>query len=360
MRLLMLKEALPTGGAERQLALIMKHLPPYWERRVWTMGGGSFADAIAADGYRVDVSPRVARFDVRPAASLWRLLFAWRPDVVHSWDWMSTLAALPPCRLLGIPIVDSTIRNGTVRPRGARQRRMSQALSTLVVANSRAGLQAWGVGPRRGRVVYNAFDPQRLSADIGRAARGTDGSAPWRVVMTGRMVADKDFSTLIAAARRLDHERPGHWRFLLLGEGPEKPRLITEAGALQERGVVEFVDPGLDVLPLVREADVGVLLANEARNREGCSNAIMEYMSCALPVVCSAGGGNPELVLDGVTGYVVPPGDPAALADALAYLVDHPEIARGLGDAGRQRILEDFSVPRLVGSIERFYWEALS
>ena len=101
-------------------------------------------------------------------------------------------------------------------------------------------------------------------------------------------------------------------------------------------------------------------MANEARNREGCSNAIMEYMSCALPVVCSAGGGNPELVLEGETGYVVPPGDPAALADALALLADRPEIARRMGDAGRRRILEDFSVSRLVRSIERVYWEALS
>jgi glycosyltransferase involved in cell wall biosynthesis len=353
----MLKEALPTGGAERQLALIVKHLPPYWERRVWTMGGGPFADELAADGYRVDVSPRKTRFDVGPTLPLWRVLFEWRPDVVHSWDWMSTLAALPLCRLLGIPIVDATIRNGTVRPRGSRQRKLSQAVSTLVVANSRAGLQAWGIGPRRGRVVYNAFDPARLDA----AYSQTNAHAgPLCVVMTGRMVADKDFSVLIAAARRLDRERPGRWRFLLLGDGPEKPRLAAEAGELRERGVVAFIDPGLEVLPLVREAHVGVLMANEARNREGCSNAIMEYMSCALPVVCSAGGGNPELVLDGETGYVVPPGDSAALADALALLADRPEIARRMGDAGRRRILEEFSISRLVRSIERVYWEALS
>ena len=360
MRLLMLKEALPTGGAERQLALIMKNLPAYWERRVWTMGGGPFAGVIAEDGYRVDVAPRRARFDVRPAASLWRLLFAWRPDVVHSWDWMSTMAALPLCRLLGIPIVDATIRNGTVRPRGAVQRKISQTVSTLVVANSQAGLLAWGIGRRKGRVVYNAFDPHRLGPAGPRAGQGAQDAGPHAVVMTGRMVADKDFSTLIAAARRLDRERPGRWRILLLGDGPEKPRLVAEAGALRERGVVEFVDPGLDVLPFVREADIGVLLANEARNREGCSNAIMEYMSCALPVVCSAGGGNPELVQEAETGYVVPPGDPAALADALTLLADRPEVARRMGDAGRRRILEEFSVPRLVRSIERVYWEALS
>ena len=99
------------------------------------------------------------------------------------------------------------------------------------------------------------------------------------------MVAHKDFSCLIAAARRLDCEHPGHWRFLLLGDGPERPRLVAEAGELQARGVVEFIDPGLEVLPLVARRDFGVLMSNEAQHREGCSNAIMEYMS-----LCPAGG----------------------------------------------------------------------
>jgi glycosyltransferase involved in cell wall biosynthesis len=359
-RLLMLKEALPTGGAERQLALIMKALPPTWERRVWLMGGGPFADAISADGHRVDIRPRSARFDVRPAASLWRLLCAWRPDIVHSWDWMSTLAALPLCRALGIPIVDATIRNGIVRRKGSLQRRLSQAASTLVVANSQAGLTAWGVDERKGRVVYNAFDPERLAAADSRAGDAATGAGPYTVVMTGRMVAHKDFSSLIAAARKLDREQPGRWRVLMLGDGPERPRLAAEAGELQERGVVTFVDPGLEVLPLVREAHIGVLMSNEGQHREGCSNAIMEYMSCGLPVVCSGGGGNPELVLEGETGYLVPSGDSRALADALAFLADQPEIARRLGEAGRRRILGDFSVPRLMRNMERVYWEALS
>ena len=67
----------------------------------------------------------------------------------------------------------------------------------------------------------------------------------------------------------------------------------------------------------VREADVGVLMSNEAQHREGCSNAIMEYMACRLPVVCSPGGGNPELVLEGETGFLVPAGDREALAGRL-------------------------------------------
>lgn len=360
MRLLMLKEALGTGGAERQLALIMSNLPPYWERRAWVMEGGPFADAIVGDGCAVDVCPRRARFDVAPALPLWRLLLTWRPDVVHSWDWMSTFAALPVCRALRIPIVDTTIRDGAVVRRGPLRRRVSQAASTLVVANSRAGLEAWGVPPRKGRVVYNAFDPARLDVTDASAARATDGGGRHTVVMTARMVVHKDFSSLIAVARRLDRDRPGRWRFLLLGDGPDKPRLMAEAGELQGRGVVEFIDPGVEAMSYVRRADVGVLMSNETEHQEGCSNAIMEYMSVALPVVCSSGGGNPELVLDGQTGHLVPNGDADALASALARLADDPDEARRLGEAGRRRILEEFTIDRLVRKTEQIYWEAMA
>jgi glycosyltransferase involved in cell wall biosynthesis len=365
-KVLLMKEALPSGGAERQLALITEYLPERWERRVWTMGGGPFVEVIRQRGQRVDVSARAARLDVRPAADLWRLLRDWRPDVVHSWDWMSTLAALPVCRALGIPIVDGTIRNGIARRRRSLPLRAARTASKLIVANSLAGLEAWGVGAVKGRVVYNAFDPERWSQCDG--AGGSPGERPapvgqpglCTVVMTGRMVAHKDFATVIAAAAELDTEEPGRWRFVLLGDGPERPRLAALAGELVERDVVAFVDPGLEVLPLVREADVGVLMSNEAQHREGCSNAIMEYMACRLPVVCSAGGGNPELVLHGETGFLVTAGDCGALVSRLRALAADRELARRMGDAGRVRLSREFTVARLVGNLERVYWEALS
>lgn len=373
MKVLVLKEALPSGGAERQLALIVEHLPPAWERRVWTMGGGPFVDVLAARGVRVDVDARRSRFDARPALSLWRLLLSWRPDVVHSWDWMSTLAALPVCRVLGIPIVDSTIRNGIARRRRALPLRLAMAASRLVVANSLAGLRAWGVTPAKGRVVYNAFDPDRwpLAEAADAQADGADGEAPAgdggeaghkagraSVVMTGRMVTRKDFASLIDVARVLDAEHPAHWRFLLVGEGPDETRLRGLAGDLVASGVVEFAAPGLEVLPLVGDADIGVLMSDEVVHREGCSNAIMEYMACALPVVCSSGGGNPELVAHGETGYLVPGGDRIALAARLRALDAQPDLARRLGAAGRQRLRERFTLARMIAGYEAVYAEA--
>ena len=162
-----MKEALPSGGAERQLALIMEYLPVSWERRVWTMGGGPFVEVIRQHGHRVDVSARAARLDVRPAADLWRLLHEWRPDVVHSWDWMSSFAALPVCRALGIPIVDGTIRNGIARRRRSLPLRSARAAAKLIVANSQAGLDAWGVGAAKGEGDCCGLPQKKMRADLG-------------------------------------------------------------------------------------------------------------------------------------------------------------------------------------------------
>ena len=112
------------------------------------------------------------------------------------------------------------------------------------------------------------------------------------------MTPVKDFDVVIEAARRLSRAADG-WRFLLVGDGPERDRLIRQAGDLTETGVVVFPQPRMEVLGLVRQANVGVLMTNPRLANEGLSNSIMEYMALGLPVVCGNGGGNPELVQDG-------------------------------------------------------------
>jgi glycosyltransferase involved in cell wall biosynthesis len=100
-------------------------------------------------------------------------------------------------------------------------------------------------------------------------------------------------------------------------------------------------------------------MTNPRLAREGLSNSIMEYMALGLPVVCGDGGGNPELVLDGVTGFIVPPNDPGALAERLQYLRDHEAERRVMGAAGKARILGEFSVETMVDRMLRVYTEAM-
>jgi len=356
LKVLYLVNSLPNGGLERQLALLATSLPRDWEPRVWAMDGGPFEGFLLDKGIPVRVRRRRARFDPWPAAQLWQELRSWRPDIVHSWGWMPALAAGPLCRLLRIACIDGMIQSGALEPDFTRLKRLGMASATLVVANTRAGLRAWGIGPARGRVVYNGFDQARL-----KSLRDGPSSDPTKfsVIMTGRMRPVKDFAVVIEAARLLSRAED-RWQFVLVGDGPERERLIRQAGDLIQRGVLAFPRPGMEVLGLVRQADVGVLMTDASLAREGLSNSIMEYMALGLPVVCGSGGGNPELVREGVTGFIIPPGDADALADRLTTLREDPARRAAMGALGRERILRDLSVERMVGDMLRVYAEALA
>jgi glycosyltransferase involved in cell wall biosynthesis len=331
------------------------NLPSEWEPLVWTMGSGEFLDRLRGSGIQVAVQERHFSLDPLPAVALWRTLRRWRPDIVHAWGWMPAAAAGPMCRVLGIPCVDGMIRSGALEPDHILMKRAGMAVATLVVANSRAGLDAWGIGPRKGRVVPNGFDDERVAISKSR----TQGNAgAFTVVMTGRMAPVKHFDLVLDAARRLSAGEAG-WRFILLGDGPDRRRLIADAADLVARGTVVFPPPGLEVLDWVRGADAGVLMTNPRLAREGLSNSIMEYMALGLPVVCGDGGGNPELVIDGETGFVVLPDDANALADRLRYLRTHLDVAKSMGAAGRVRIAQKYAVGRMVHDMLRVYVEAI-
>jgi glycosyltransferase involved in cell wall biosynthesis len=89
------------------------------------------------------------------------------------------------------------------------------------------------------------------------------------------------------------------------------------------------------------------------------SNAILEAMAAGLPVVATAVGGTPEVVVDGVTGFLVPPRDPEALADAILCLLRDPELRKRMGTVGRARVTEHFSVEQMVGKTEALYEQLL-
>ncbi len=358
MRVLFLTNDLPSGGLERQLTLLATGLPADWEARVWAMDGGPFESCLREQSIPVVVRPRRARFDPFPAVLLWRELRSWRPDIVHAWGWMPALAAGPLCRLLGIPCVNGMIRSGALEPDFTRLKRLGMASATLVVANSRAGLRAWDIGPTKGRLVYNGFDQSRLQSLDASDVDPPADPEEFTVIMTGRMTPVKEFDVVIEAARLLGRTEHG-WRFLLVGDGPDRERLMKQSADLVENGVIAFPEPAMEVLGLVGRADVGVLMTNPQLANEGLSNSIMEYMALGLPVVCGDGGGNPELVQDGTTGFIVPPSDAGELARRLRTLRNDAGLRAALGAAGKARIMHEFSLERMVRNMIRVYAEAL-
>jgi glycosyltransferase involved in cell wall biosynthesis len=356
-RILYLIDGLPFGGAERQLSLLLKYLPPSWEKRVVSLSGGPYHQVLLDQKVPVRVYQRRSRFDLVPVFELYGDILRDRPTLIHSWGGLCSALVAPLCKLLNILLIDGSIRIANPVSRHSWRRRITFALSKHVVANSHAGIAAYRMPAGKSSAIYNAFDPDRLNLIKPKTDKQKGLTT---VVMTGRISPFKDFASFFEAARRLSAQQPGCWKFVAVGAGDanDHRRLEDMASGLVAAGVVDLPDAGLEVLPCLNQANIGVLLSASCF-KEGISNSIMEYMMCELPVICSDSGGNREIVADGETGFVIPSEDVDAFIAKLLFLRDHPDLAARMGRRGFQRVAALCSIGRMVGDYEALYTRLL-
>jgi len=200
--------------------------------------------------------------------------------------------------------------------------------------------------------------PLGITPDLTRSASVADVRVRERlerariVLSVGRLVARKGFDTLIRAVALLRREFP-RAVLALAGDGPERPRL--EALARAERLAVRFL-PGLTDAELAawyRACDVFALLPDERADGdvEGFGIVYLEAGAFGKPVVGTRSGGVPEAVLDGETGILVPPQDPAAACAAIARLFRDPHAAQRLGANGARRVAQTHGSERFAAAI---------
>jgi len=218
-----------------------------------------------------------------------------------------------------------------------------------------AHLQALAPAPEKVQLVYHGLDAARFPApDAPLAARdGSDPAAPVVILSVGRAVAKKGYDDLLEALSLLPNGL--HWRFVHVGGGAEAAQLREKARTL---GLSERIDwrgaqPQDQVIAAYRDADLFVLASKIDRDgdRDGLPNVLMEAQSQALACVATTTGAIGEFLLDGDTGLLAPPSDPAALARALLALVRDPTRRRVMGEAGRRRVIEHFSFQANIGRI---------
>ena len=215
------------------------------------------------------------------------------------------------------------------------------------IARELAGLP-W-VGPGRTTRVYHGLDLEWFQPTGCRRLRGElalpDGAPVLAVV--ARLEDLKGHADLFRCLPDLWAQFP-ELRVLLAGQGPDEARLRALAADLDQRGRVRFLGHCLDVRPVLEAADVFVLPSHQ----EGLPFAVLEAMAMGLPVVATAAGGTGEAVIDGETGLLTPPADPAALGAALRRLLEDEELRERLVRGARRHLEEQFSFSRAVDQVE--------
>jgi glycosyltransferase involved in cell wall biosynthesis len=200
--------------------------------------------------------------------------------------------------------------------------------------------------PRKIAVIRNGVE---LPVDA--ASERPTGAGPSRVGIVASLTPVKRHDVLLRAFASLpDNEDCRNARLIIIGEGPEGDRLHQLAQQLGIGERVEFTGATTDVGSWLRQLDVAVLCSD----REGLSNAILEYMAWSLPTVATAVGGNTELVNE-ERGLLVAAGDVEGLASAMARLITDPMMRQRLGAASRQYVEQHFSWPAAMTALTDYY-----
>ena len=207
-----------------------------------------------------------------------------------------------------------------------------------------------GVEPDRIVVVRNGLDLEAFDRGL-RAEPGPPAPEPGGIVCIANMHHPvKGQTDLLLAMHEVLRQRP-EAHLVLVGDGVRRPHLERSARQLGIAGRCHFLGHRLDGPAILSRASIAV----SASYSEGISNAILEGMASRLPVVATAVGGSPELVRDGVTGYLVPPGAPAALARRLVDLLASAPRRRRMGERGRRLVEREFGLEQMRRSYDALY-----
>jgi glycosyltransferase involved in cell wall biosynthesis len=356
-KILYLIDSLGCGGAERQLSLLIKYLPSQWESRIVTLGDGPFVKVLRDQGEQVDISARRYHYDLLPMLMIWKTIMEYRPEIIHTWSFLSSELVAPIYKLLRIKMIDGSIRVGNLGLGHGFRSRITFFLADKIVANTQAGLRAFNISSKKGKVIYNGFDPDRLSL-FNSCEKIHDDR--FTVVMAARVSPHKDFKTFIETAKALSQVDPKGWKFIILTNQGPKESLIKEMGNLISLGSAEIPESGLEIIPYLKNADVGVLLTNVQIIHEGLSNSIIEYMACGLPVIATNCGGNPEIIREGETGFLIPGGSSKDLTEKLLLLKNNRNLAIKMGESGKKRFSTMFDIERMVSEFTGLYQELIS
>jgi sugar transferase (PEP-CTERM/EpsH1 system associated) len=358
------------GGLENGVVTLLNRLPESdWRHTV-----------LALSSVNPDYCRRVERADVRyialekgeghlqrdygRLAALFREL---KPDVVHTRN-LAALEATVPAWWSGASVrVHGEHGRDARDPKGENRklrlvRRAYSPFVTAYVALSR-DLESYltdavGIAPRRVVRICNGVDTEvhRPAAD-GAAAPPTGWPfAPehWVVGTVGRLDPVKGTIHLVRAFAEAVRTRPAArdiMRLAIVGDGPERGAVEAAVRAEGVGDLVWLARARSDVPQLLRQFQCFALPSLG----EGISNTILEAMASGLPVVATHVGGNGELVLDGVTGELVPAGEPVAMAAALVRRFDDPHGTARMGQAARARAVREFGIPVMVDAYAQLY-----
>jgi glycosyltransferase involved in cell wall biosynthesis len=259
----------------------------------------------------------------------------------------------------GVPVILSALHSTGLPDHVELPNRLLAPLTDAFIAVAKSHgeylVEAEGCPAERVCVIPNGVDTNRFQPQLPSAMLRAELNLPKDspvVTIVAALRPEKNHELFLRAAQRIRHAVPAA-RFLVVGDGAQRQSLEALAQELQIAGDVRFLGTRVDIPELLALTDVVALSSRMEANPV----SILEALACEKPVVATRVGSVPETVVDGQTGYLVPPGDEQALADQIVTLLNNRTLARRLGTAARERVIAAYSLERMVHGYERLIRE---
>ena len=367
-KILLITHDLNIGGLQRVVTDIALNLAPtrYAVGVLALREGGPFEKDLLEAGipvYKLPVSQ--GRVDYFAFWKIRQLIVKLAPDIIHTHNTQPFIEGTLAAMLAGRPVVVHT-DHGRQFPDKRRYMWMEWLASKAVAGiisvsndNKASLVKHEHISADKISVIPNGIDNKKYQPKVnGRLKRAALGLEPdaWPVLgWCGRMSPEKGLSVLLRSLPDVVRQYP-RVRLLLMGDGTLRKELEDQA---EQEGVashVRFLGARADVPEVLQLLDLFVLPSL----REGLPLVLLEAMAAGIPIVATDVGGNHQAVTDGVTGYLVPSENPAALARAINQLLDDDTTRRRFSSEAQRRFAEQFTISRMVERYDEVYRQCLA
>lgn len=345
MKVLFFIEQLGAGGKERRLLELIKSLEKtskFTIELVLTQKNVHYKEIFELNVKIHYIERKGLKKDPTLFFKFYKITKKFKPDIIHVWGNMVAFYAIPTKVILNIPLVNNQITDAPLKVKKSLiGPKFTFKYSDKIIANSYAGLKSYNAPKNKSSVIYNGFDFNRVSTleSVTSVRDRFNIKTKYLVTMVASYSSKKDHKTFFETAKKIIDINKDV-TFLTVGGGD---RSKYEELVKGYEANIKLEKSQSNVESIINASDLGVLCTYT----EGISNALLEFMALAKPVLVTGAGGCKELVEDGNNGYLFDQGDTDSLTQKVNELLDNQDIINSFGKRSKQIVLEKFSIKKM-------------
>jgi len=361
MKILHFTDSLRSGGKERQIVECLKGLSNRKDVvcELAIMDHDIHYTAVHDLNIKIHFLIRKIKKDPEILIKLYKICKKFKPDIIHAWEAMASIYAVPIAKILRIKLINGMIRDAKPKlthfDKTWTRSKLAFSFSDVIVSNSYAGLKCYHAPSAKSLCIHNGFDFERIrNLEKKETVKSRFNINTEKVVgMVASFTENKDYKTFISAAQMILEEKE-NVTFLAIGDGKnfEKCKKLVQYRFKEK---IKFLGKKKDIESIVNLFHVGILATDTRVHGEGISNTIMEYMALGKPVIATRDSGTMELVLDKKTGFLVNGSDEKEMYRKIKKLLEDEDLAMRMGNEGKERIYTKFNLEKMINSFVCLY-----